>query len=48
MRGHEGFSSKVHDPVTELIMARCEKVSLFSFKGMSDLEGDVAFATQFG
>ena len=36
MRGHEGFSRKVRDPVTDLIMKRHDEASLFAVKGMTD------------
>ena len=36
MRGGESFAGQVRDPVTELVVTRCDKAALITVKGMAD------------
>ena len=38
MGGSEGFSGEVGDPVTYLVVTRCDKAALLSVKGMQVTE----------
>ena len=48
MRGSEGFSGQVCDPVPELIMTRRDKAALFVFKGVANSNFGVATITVSG
>ena len=45
---YKGFSGQVRDPVTELIVTRCDKAALLLVKGMADEEVGVAAVPVFG
>ena len=38
MGGGEGFVCQVCDPITEIIVTRCDKAALFAVKGVTDGE----------
>ena len=42
MRGGELFASQVHNPVTEVVVTRCDKAAPLTLKGMSDVKSGVA------
>ena len=48
MRGDELFASQVHNPVTELVVTRCDKSGPLTVKGMADGKSGVAAATVNG
>ena len=45
VRGGELFASQVHNPVTELVVTRCDKADPLTVKGMADGKSGVAAAT---
>ena len=45
VRGGESFSGQVRDPVTELIVMRCDKVAPLTVKGISNRKCGVAAFT---
>ena len=48
MRGSEGFSGQVCDPVPELIMTRRDKAAPLAVKGVADCKFGIAAVTVFG
>ena len=45
MHGHKGFTDQARDPVTDLIVMRCDHPTLITVKGMANGEGGVAAVT---
>ena len=48
MRGSEGFSVQVGNPVPELVMTRRDKASPLAFEGVANVKFGVAAVTVFG
>ena len=45
MRGGELFASQVHNPVTELVVTRCDKDDPLTVKGTADRKSGAEAAT---
>ena len=48
MRGGEDLACQIRDPVTELIVTRCDKADPLAIKGVAYGESGIAAVTVFG